>query len=216
MVCLALKLALPFMSLDDIGKILTYLSKDDLKFYFIERFKLHGVDAKIINNELDIYPALMDRITNSHDVMEKILNNRFICNPRLKVRMYLAVKNNNSVLMHYYNDNHHLLYKNYDHVTLTPNDIELLLGVPFPITIDDRRFVLYPHENQIKIHTADGDTCCIIDLATRHALVVENNKDIVFVLCNLEILMSLYKGSNNKRKIYKTLNGHRRPKIRRR
>jgi hypothetical protein len=215
---LVLRLALPFMTLGDVGNMLSFLTKEELKFYFVERFTLRKRDAMILMNDLHIYPALMDRLTCCEQTIDRIITNKFILDTRLKVRMYLAVKNNNNALMHYYNDNHYLLGDSKETVSLSVKDVEDLLELPFPFKMDGREFDYYPLEHQVRIHVANV-AICIIDLFEKTAVIVKKDTahdDIRFMIRNIQFLKTVLIYNDPLHRKQCTDNGHRRPKIRRR
>lgn len=218
-----LKLTLPFMSFEDVSKIRDLITKDDIKFYFIERFNLKGNDVKIIQEELELYPALMERLVDKERMIEKVLSNQFITDARLKVRMYLALKRNDNRLLKYYNDNFYMLNDQIKNIQLTKFDIDKLLTLPFPFNLDDRLFRYSSSTHTITIkNTTTNNVICIVDISKMEASLVENgdqNKDIWFMLTNIEFIKDLLDVYNNpkKRKMSRDItNGHRRPKIRRR
>lgn len=170
-------------------------------------------------NDLPIYPALMDRLTRNEKIVDGIINNEFILDTRLKVRMYLAVKHNNNALMHYYNNNHYLLGGDHDTVSLSVNDVEFLAGLPFPFKMEDRAFDYSPQDHKIKISVRNV-VICTIDLNERLAVIVKkgtDHDDIHFMIRNVPFLKTvlLYKGDSTKKR-KGCDHGHRRPKIRRR
>lgn len=215
-----LRLTLPYMSFEDVGKIKDSLTKEDLKFYFIERFNLTGNDAKIISDELEIYPALMERLVNRDKMIENVLSNQFITDSRLKVRMYLALQRNDNRLLKYYNDNFYMINEQVHNINV---DVERLLLLPFPFVLDDRRFEYSYEEQTVKItNTSSNNVICVIDLNNGRASLIENgyeNKDIAFMLMNVEFikeLLFLYNTKPKKRRLDGNNHGHRRPKVRRR
>jgi hypothetical protein len=221
---LALRLVLPFLTLGEVGEMLYFLTKEELQLYFVERFTLRKRDATILMNGLDIYPALMDRLVCHEQTIERIITSRFILDTRLRARMYLAVKYNNNALMHYYNDNHYILNGGKENVSLSANDVDGLLELPFPFEMDGRKFEYYPREHQVKIHVANV-VICIVDLFEKKAIIVLKkgaaHDDIRFMIRNIEYLKTVlvYKDDSTKRKGLRRHppdNGHRRPKIRRR
>lgn len=217
-----LRFVLPYMSYEDVGKIKSSLSKEDLKFYFIERFNLTGNDARIINDELELYPALMERLVNGDKVMDTILKSQLITDSRLKIRMYLAVKRNDNRLMSYFNDNFYMINNQMCNLSVSLKSISELLLLPFPFVLDGRSFEYLRGEQVIRIKNSENsNVVCTVDLYRRRALLLENgyeNKDIAFMLGNVELvrdLLYLY-NTKKKRKIENGTDEYRRPKIRRR
>lgn len=213
-----LKLILPFMSFEDVSKIIDFITKDDIKFYFVERFNLQGNDVKIIQEELELYPALMERLVNKDQMIEKVLSNQFITDSRLKVRMYLALKRNDNRLLKYYNDNFYMLNdNNIKNIQLSKIDIDKFLTLSFPFSLYDRHFSRSTHSIMIKNTT--GNVICVIDINKKEASFIENgnqNNDVWFMLTHVAF-MNVYNNNPKKRKIDRDINNeHRRPKIRRR
>lgn len=212
-----MKLSLPFMSLVDIRalKAAGMLSKDDFKYYLIERFNLEGDDIGIVNrDELSTaFPALKARLFDQNALSDRILSSEFITDARLKTRMYLAVKRSDNRLMDYYNQNYPFISGGGKFYV---SDIQQFLSIPMPFWLDDRRFFFDGCHVKVTKRGVEGVVVCTIHCDTGQVSLVEGDehKDLRFILSNVEYLL-LY----NEYPPHTTpprRNEHRRPKIRRR
>lgn len=216
---LVLKLSLPFLSVSKVlelwecGRVIT---DDMVCFFIVECFKLkNGVEFSAKDGVFKTdNSATWDRIFNREKLLDRIINNKVMDRaPRLKTRIYLGVKRNDTRLLHYY-------YKNYDVIkgkssVLFPisNANDLLPHVP---TVLGNRCVSVRGSDIIITDSENGVLVGVINckLNTVYISDAPNNRDLEFLLKSPNLFLDIYKPSN-KRKVVEN-HEHRRPKIRRR
>lgn len=215
-----LKLILPYLSVNEVMKFWRekIIDDEDVSFFLSERFNiLNGVHFKLCRKIIKTdCKATWDRIHNNEIVINKVLKNTFLSpNPRLKSRIYLGLKNNDSRLLKYYYEYYNTI-DNESNVQFELSNCNLvkLLGM-LPFELDGRSFSL---GSCIVVKDISSNTLVGTIGYNGMVRIIQGNPDLVFLIRHMDTLIEIYKDVNGlcrKRKLEDN-NVHRRPKIRRR
>ena len=218
---LILRFTLPFLSISQILEMWAHniIKGEDVAFYIVEKFNI--VNFKILEHPYKTIKtdneATWDRIYNDDTLKDRILNNLFLNdNPRLKSRIYLAIKRNEPKLLKYYYDNYALVKKNNIKKMFIGDQASTLLYEMAPLSLDGREMKIIDHVLTIK--NRHNITICVIYMDGNVELVENGEtRDLEFLLPIPESITCIYNGTQKTRKRQREgHHEHRRPKIRRR
>lgn len=219
---LILRFTLPFLSISEITEMWVHniIKAGDVSFYISEKFNLlPDINFQIVEQPFKVVKteneATWDRIYNDDTLKDRILNNPFINdNPRLKTRIYLAVKRNEPKLLKYYYDNYSLVKSNNTKKLFIGPNASTLLYEMAPMSLDGREMKIIDHVLTIKNpHNITIGIICM----DGNVELIENDetRDLEFLLPIPESMTCIY-NSIHPSKRPRQWGKHRRPKIKKR